>query len=198
MNAISKVSFYGNKIPVVEKDGIPYVSMKPIVDALGLAWKNQYEIIRRDPVLSSTILVTGMVAEDDKTREMVCLPLSYLNGWLFKIPATRYTGCRREAILKYQRECYQALYRHFHKDQPCSDNMRKIIESITAEAARKENTISALKIQVLRLLELLGVATSEPFVEEHRRCTCKGARPASRAEFFQMLRELLPNEAPIK
>jgi len=197
MNAISKVSFYGSKIPVIEKDGKLMVAMKPIVEALGLDWSGQLRMIKNDPVLNEGMDVTS-IPTSSGVQETVCLPLDYLNGWLFKIPATRYTGCRRESILKYQRECYQALYRYFHKDQPCSDNMRKIIEAITTEAARKENTISALKTQVLRLLELLGIATSEPFVEEHRSCTCKGARPASRAEFFQILRELLPNEDPIK
>jgi len=197
MNAISKVSFYGSKIPVIEKDGKLMVAMKPIVEALGLDWSGQLRMIKNDPVLNEGMDVTS-IPTSSGVQETVCLPLDYLNGWLFKIPASRYTGYRRDVILRYQRECYQALYRHFHKDQPCSDNMRKIIEAITAEAARKENTISVLKTQVLRLLELLGVATSEPFVEEHRSCACKGARPTSRAEFFQILRELLPNEDPIK
>jgi len=197
MKAISKVPFYGSKIPVIEKNGKLMVAMKPIVEAMGLDWSGQLQIIKNDPVLSEGMAVTS-IPSSGGNQETTCLPLEFLNGWLFKIPASRYTGCRRDAILKYQRECYQALYRHFHKDQPCSDNMRKIIETITAEAARKEEKIAALKTQVLRLLELIGVATSEPFVEEHRSCTCKGARPASRSEFFQILRELLPNEDQVK
>ena len=44
---------------------------------------------------------------------MVCLPLDYLNGWLFKINANRYKGDRRALIIKYQKECYRVLARHF-------------------------------------------------------------------------------------
>jgi hypothetical protein len=112
---IIKVPFYGNDILVIEKNSKQFVAMKPIVKALGLDWHKQYELINRDPVLSgSTIPITGIVAEDGKQREMICLPLEYLNGWLFKVPASRYKGKKRDAIIKYQRECYQALYNYFH------------------------------------------------------------------------------------
>lgn len=194
MNKLKKVPFNGDKILVVEKDGKRYVPMKPIVEALGLTWKNQYEIIRNDPVLSSVILVTRTTGADKKSYDMISLPLEYLNGWLFKIPALRYTGCRREAIIKYQRECYQALYRYFHKEKPYSDNMRKIISAITAEAGKKDEVIATLKTQIVRLLELIGVATSEPFVEGHRRCGGKCRQSDTETEFFRILRELLPDE----
>jgi hypothetical protein len=71
--------------------------------------------------------------------------------------------------------------------------MRKIISAITTEAAKKDDVIAALKTQVVRLLELIGVATSEPFVEGHRRCGGK-CRQDTKAEFFRILRELLPDE----
>jgi hypothetical protein len=196
MNKIKKVPFNGDKILVVEKDDKKYVAMKPITEALGLDWSGQLRIIRNDPVLNEGMDVTSIPSKGG-SQEMVCLPLEYLNGWLFKIPALRYTGCRREAIIKYQRECYQALYRYFHKEKPCSDNMRKIISAITTEAAKKDEVIAALKTQVVRLLELIGVATSEPFVEGHRRCGGK-CRQDTKTEFFRILRELLPDENQAK
>jgi len=122
MNTTTKVPFYGNEITVIEKNGRRYVAMKPIAEALDLAWKNQYEVIMNDPVLSSTILVTRIVAEDGKQREMVCLPLEYLNGWLFKVPASRYTGKKREVIIRYQTECYRVLYDYFHNGGAVNSN----------------------------------------------------------------------------
>lgn len=122
MNTTTKVPFYGNEIMVIEKNGRRYVAMKPIAEALGLAWKNQYEVIMNDPVLSSIILVTRIVAEDGKQREMICLPLEYLNGWLFKVPASRYTGKKREAIIRYQTECYKVLYDYFHNGGAVNSN----------------------------------------------------------------------------
>jgi hypothetical protein len=50
---------------------------------------------------------------DGKQYGMLCLPLDYLNGWLFRINANRYQGARRDLIIKYQMECYRVLARHF-------------------------------------------------------------------------------------
>ncbi len=129
-NEIVKVPFYGNEILVIEKDGKQFVAMKPIVEALGLTWRDQQKIIANDPVLNSTRCVTHLVAEDGKQREMICLPLEYLNGWLFKVPASRYKGKRRNAIVRYQKECYQALYNYFHKGAAINPlaNEKRIVE----------------------------------------------------------------------
>lgn len=114
MDAVTKVPFYGNELIVVEQNGQHLVPMKPIVETLGLSWKNQQELIKRDPILSSVAIVTRVTGSDEKCYEMVCLPLDYLNGWLFKVPVSRYTGEKREIIGKYQRECYKVLFRYFH------------------------------------------------------------------------------------
>lgn len=53
------------------------------------------------------------VAADGKERVMLCLPLDYLNGWLFKIDARRYKGERQALIIRYQKECYRVLAEHF-------------------------------------------------------------------------------------
>jgi hypothetical protein len=114
MNKIVKIPFHGNEIIAVEKNGRKYVAMKPIVEAMELEWNKQLELIKRDPVLYSTMTIMGIVAADGKERDMVCLPLEYLNGWLFKVPASRYTGKRQKVIELYQRECFQALYDYWH------------------------------------------------------------------------------------
>lgn len=114
MNEIEKVNFHGTEMIVVERDGQKLVAMKPIAEAMGLDWESQRQLIQRDSVLNSTACFTQVVAEDGKIREMLCLPLEYLNGWLFKVPASRYSGKRREAIELYQRECYRVLYDYWH------------------------------------------------------------------------------------
>jgi hypothetical protein len=115
-NEIIKVPFYENELIAVEKDGETYVAMKPIVEALGLAWHKQYELIQRDLVLRQKgIPITGIPSKGGP-QEMLCLPLKYLNGWLFKVPASRYTGKKREVIIRYQEECYSALYEYFRND----------------------------------------------------------------------------------
>ena len=98
---------------VREQAGRILVAMKPINDALNLEWKCQRRNITEDPVLNSVTIITMATGADGKQYEMVCLPLDYLNGWLFKINANRYSGERREIIIRYQRECYRVLAEHF-------------------------------------------------------------------------------------
>ena len=150
MSKLQKVNFHGNEIAVIEKDGKQYVAMKPIVEAMGLEWKKQHALIHRDPVLSSTVTVTGVVAEDGKKRELVCLPLDYLNGWLFKIPASRYTGKKREAIIMYQKECYKALFDYFHKGAAVNPNatdeqLQALYQTLTEEMERRISAEAEMK-----------------------------------------------------
>lgn len=150
MSKLQKVNFHGNEIAVIEKDGKQYVAMKPIVEAMGLDWKKQHALIHRDPVLSSTVTVTGIVAEDGKKREMVCMPLDYLNGWLFKIPASRYTGKKREAIIMYQKECYKALFDYFHKGAAVNPNatdeqLQALYQTLTEEMERRISAEAEMK-----------------------------------------------------
>lgn len=62
--------------------------------------------------------MTFQMPGDDQRREVVTLPLEYLNGWLFAIQADRVKKEFRDRALTYQRECYQALFRHFYPVQP--------------------------------------------------------------------------------
>lgn len=107
------IKFDTASIEVAVFDGKPWVALKPICDALGLDWPTQRVTIKNDPVLSSTVGEFPTVAADGKPREMISLPLDFLNGWLFKINANRYKGERRALIIKYQKECYRVLARHF-------------------------------------------------------------------------------------
>lgn len=120
MNEMVKtVNFHGDELAVVEKDGKPWVAMKPICEAMELDWEAQRQMIERDPVLRQVtcILQATSSGKDGKTYnvEMICLPLDFLNGWLFKLDASRYEGGRRDVIMAYQRECYSALYDYWHR-----------------------------------------------------------------------------------
>ena len=72
------------------------------------------ELIKRDSVLSEGMTVMG-IPSSGGVQKSICIPLEYLNGWLFKVPASRYVGERRKTIELYQRECYRALYDYWHR-----------------------------------------------------------------------------------
>jgi hypothetical protein len=111
---IGHIEFDQNKICLVENDNQLFVPLKPICTSLELDWKNQYRNLLDDVVLNSVMVTMTTTGQDGKQYEMICIPLSYLNGWLFRINPARYEGERRSRIIKYQKECYKALFEHFY------------------------------------------------------------------------------------
>ena len=109
------ISFNNQPLVTFEQDGVHYTAMKPICENIGLSWHAQFERMNRDEILSQCILIIRMVAEDGKNREMVCLPIEYLNGWLFGIDVNRCKPEIRETLIKYKKECYQALHDYWFK-----------------------------------------------------------------------------------
>jgi len=118
------IEFHGDELfaVLVETDAgrKVYVPIRPLCDAIGLSWPGQFRRIDRDPVLSEvamSVAVTtthiGRRARARATQDMLCLPVDVLNGWLFGISADRVRPEIRDAVLRYQRECYAVLARAF-------------------------------------------------------------------------------------
>lgn len=104
------ISFNNQSLITAEQNGNHYVAMKPICENIGIDWRAQRQRIVRDEVLCSTVVIITTVAEDGKNREMLCLPIQYLNGWLFGIDINRCNPEIRDTLIKYKKECYQALH----------------------------------------------------------------------------------------
>ena len=86
--------------------------MKPIVEAMGLDWKSQYRRISSDPDRFSMVLMT-MVAQDKKQREMLCLPIRKLFGWMMTVSPNRVRPEIRDKVIQYQNECDDILWEHW-------------------------------------------------------------------------------------
>ncbi len=114
MNSLITVPFHQRSILVVERNGRRWVAMKPICDAIGVDWEGQRQRIKRDPILSSVACTIKATGADGKQYEMLFLDLYYLNGWLFRIDASRVNADVRERLIMHQRECYAVLADHFH------------------------------------------------------------------------------------
>lgn len=115
-----------------------FVPVKPICDAIGVAFERQFSKLKDHEILSSTITLRVMVAADGKEREMVCLPLEFIFGWLFTINAKNVSDDAHDKVLEYQLECYKALYEHF------TGSMRRTIETNNAEIALLQQINSAI------------------------------------------------------
>lgn len=110
---LTTVAKINNVQIVVVKNENKDVPIKPICEAIGIASNGQIEKIKSDPILSSvgkTVLSTGA---DGKQYEMFSIPFKYTFGWLFTIDSRLVKEEARQTVLKYQMECYDALYNHF-------------------------------------------------------------------------------------
>ena len=103
------ISFNNQSLITVEQNGNHYVAMKPICENIGLAWEPQVLRIKRDEVLSQGMIVM-IIPTNGGNQNMICLPIEYLNGWLFGIDINRCNPEIRDTLIKYKKECYQALH----------------------------------------------------------------------------------------
>lgn len=111
MNNLVIIPFHQQTIVAIEHDGKPYVAMKPIVENMGLIWGAQN--IKINEKFGSTVSIIDTVAEDGKRREMVCLPLTKLAGFLYSINPRKVKPELRELVIAYQEECDDVLFNHF-------------------------------------------------------------------------------------
>jgi hypothetical protein len=118
MSKITVIDFHGHPLYTFEQDGQVYVVMRPIADALGLEWSAQYRRIQRDDVLTCVaIMATQILPGDDQLREVMALPIDFMNGWLFGITASKIRPEYREPLIQYKRESYRVLYEYWHGKQ---------------------------------------------------------------------------------
>ena len=156
--AVAKI----NQIDLLVIDnGQKMVPIKPICDILGVDAKAQRNRIERDPILSSTGVMTTSVGGDGKDREMLCLPLKFVFGWLFTINPDRVSPDAREAVLRYKLECYNVLYRHFadyhdffeYRSRLMEEKV-KVLTQVREQFKQAKERISEAKRELQEVLDL--------------------------------------------
>lgn len=182
-----KVDFYGDEITavLVDVDGRQqvYIPLKPICDFLGLNWDGQRQRIRRDAVLSEVVMSAVITTADidpasrrPHTSNMLCLPLDFLNGFLFGVNASRVKAELRERLIRYQKECYQVLANAFVGRAPVA-----------------ETTPTMAALAQIREMGLAIVQMAEQQMAFERRITATETRLENAAVFFGELRKRVTN-----
>lgn len=114
VSKVSTVPFHGQELALLfDADQQPLVAMKPICENIGLDWRAQYNRLQRDEVLNSVVVMMTTTAQDGKTYRFTCLPLEYLNGWLFGIDVKRVKPEIRPQLIRYKKDCYRVLAAHW-------------------------------------------------------------------------------------
>lgn len=120
MAALLPVPFHGTTLYLVEHEGEPFSTVKPICEAIGVDVTAQQTKLSKDKARWSTRLIP-VVAEDGRRRNMLCLPIRKLGGWLSGINGPRIKPEIREKLIAYQNECDDALWRYWsegHASRP--------------------------------------------------------------------------------
>jgi hypothetical protein len=158
------VIFYEDRLTaiVVQTSGQPqvYVPLRPICDHLGVAWRSQNMRIQRDPVLSEVVRSGIVTIPEVGKRNMVCLPLEYLNGFLFGINAARVKEKIRSKLIQYQRECYLVLADAFLDRSVPSDWDQTSPETMAALQQIYENALAVARLaeEQMRMMSRLDKA----------------------------------------
>jgi len=106
---INFLEFKGRNIVYLSKNGVYWIAVKPVCEAIKVDYIQQYKNIQEDEILRArlckhTILVPG----SKQPRRFVCLPEQLIYGWIFSIRS------ESKELREYKMECYRVLYEHFH------------------------------------------------------------------------------------
>ncbi|WP_052927888.1 phage antirepressor N-terminal domain-containing protein [Morganella morganii] len=177
MTSISTINvpFHGDSLYVVNYNGQPYVPMKPIVEGMVMDWASQFTKLKQR--FKSTIAEITMVAEDGKSRNMLCIALRKLSGWLHTISPNKVKPEIRGKVIRYQEECDDVLYEYW----------------TTGEVKKKPNFRQSTAKELIPLRQTAerliahGVGNIYPDIWKH-----------VHAEFgVQHINELLPEQIPL-
>ena len=185
-----EVGFYGDEIIAVRTaDGAIHVPVRPICDLLGVDWSAQRRRITRDTVLSEemrSVAVTATEGDRLVTRDMQCLPLDYISGFLFGINADRVKPELKDRVVRYQRECYKVLAEAFQEGRLTTDPTFDVLLSSDTPAAQAYKMAQAI-MQMARQQLLL-----ESRLDDHdSRLTQQESRLQSTEQRLEEIEETL-------
>ncbi|EPA0062515.1 phage antirepressor N-terminal domain-containing protein [Enterobacter cloacae] len=124
------VPFHGDTLYVVNYEGTAQVPMRPVVEGMGLDWASQFTKIKQR-FNTSVAMITMQLPGDKQRREVVCLSLRKLPGWLHTINVGKVRPELREKVSRYQEECDDVLYEYWTKGVAVNPRHRTTVNERT-------------------------------------------------------------------
>lgn len=119
-----ELEFHGNSITavLVDENGRErvYIVLKSLVESLGISWQGQLQRIKRDSVLSKVSTRVNVLftrdggAVKNNTRQMIAIPLRYLEGFLFGINDKYVKPEYQQLLHVYRDTMYQKMHDSFN------------------------------------------------------------------------------------
>jgi len=68
---LDPVDFHGQALTVIDREGQPYVAMRPIVEGMGLSWPAQYRKLTEESARFCVAMIATQVPGDDQVRQLL-------------------------------------------------------------------------------------------------------------------------------
>lgn len=101
------LEFNGKRISILAKDGIWYVALRPVCEALGLSYKAAHKNVIGDTTFSPKLTKMEAIGADKRMRQMVFLPEHFAYAWLLSLNSSN------PQFIEYKTKCSDILYDYF-------------------------------------------------------------------------------------
>ena len=152
------LKFNNRIIPYTVVDGVTYIAIRPICDALGVDYHRQYKNLKKDKILDAQLAIQPMRGSETPMRNYAALPEKYIYGWLFSI------NSNVAALQEYKKKCYDVLYNYFNgsiirRNELLKKKAKVLTEMRSLEEELKDNQkyqeLNRLKGEMLSISNLL-------------------------------------------
>lgn len=196
-NQLTSIDFHGQTLLATIQDNVVYTALKPICENIGLSWNAQFERIKRDEVLAEGV---RMIRTPTKGgfQEVVCLPLTLLNGWLFGVDTNRVKAQIKDKLITYKKECYQALFDYWNNGvavnpRATKDERKPLVQAVnmlvTETGAIYSNVWKMIhqRFDVSCVDELTGEQVHQAVEYVHGLVLQHGRKPVDNAMLYDVL-----------
>lgn len=123
------IKFHNTQLLGYQDDnGTIWVAVKPIAEGIGLDYIRAYKQITLHKILSRVLSIQTIHDTTNRRQEMLCLPLNFVNGWLFSIQIAKVKTEVQPILEAYQMECYDVLFQHFFKKWQVEAKPSRLVE----------------------------------------------------------------------
>lgn len=140
---IVRVPFEGEEILALLIQGQVWIVLRAMCERFGVSMEGQLAKAKSTPWICLKEIFTQMPG-DDQGREVTCISLRSLAGWLLTIKAGKVKPEFREPLLRFQIEAADALYRHFFEKRQASHGDGVDLTALVNEVAVMKKQLAAL------------------------------------------------------
>ncbi len=163
MANLVKVDFHGDVVEASRDGDLLWVNFRRVCDNLGVNYESQLKKLKDKTW--ATMALNAMVADDGKTREIVCIERKSLPMWLATIEPSRVKEAVRKKLEKYQKECADVLAAHFFGAPKSA-----VVPTAPAVPAQSDDPLIQQMYAVIQLRQN-QLATEQRLVEVDRKAT---------------------------